>query len=89
MKKDFIKDLLSESNKASTIRLMSILMFAVATFYLFYSYHDLINNTEEITMWVVILHIGQNLINYLFAFFPKIIQKKFEQVDINKISGNK
>jgi len=84
-----ILEFLSENSKASTMRLMSILMFFVAVFYLFFSFSQLMTNIKDVSMWVVILHIGQNLINFSFAFFPKLLQKKFEEVDLNKITGKK
>lgn len=83
-----ISDFLSESSRASLMRLMSILMFFIAAFYLFFSFKNLMINSDEINMWMVILHLGQNTINFAFAFFPKLLQKKFEQIDINKLTEN-
>lgn len=81
----FLENLFSEESKASTIRVMSLIMLIIAIWFLFFSYNILFESTMEIGWPVVVLLILQNLINFSFAFFPKIIQKKFEQVDVNKI----
>lgn len=80
-----IKELLSEGSKASMMRLMSIIMLGIAIWFLFFSYKILFKSEVDMGWPVVVLLILQNLINFAFAFFPKLIQKKFEQVDINKI----
>jgi hypothetical protein len=86
---DFIKGFFSEDSKASSMRLLSFMMFFVATFYLFYSFKHLIGNIDDVNLYVVLLHVLQNVLNFAYAFFPKVLQKKFEEVDMNKITGKK
>lgn len=89
---DFLKkigqeiiELFSENSKASMMRLMSIVMLIVAIKFLFFSYEILFEKETDISWPVVVLLSAQNLLNFGFAFFPKLIQKKFEQINVNKI----
>jgi hypothetical protein len=80
-----ISEFFSEGSKASIMRLMSMVMLVVAIWFLFFSYDVLFHSEMDMNWPLVVLLALQNLINFSFAFFPKLIQKKFEQVDVNKI----
>ena len=64
-----------ETDRASMIRLMSIILLVVAIVFTF----QIIGIIETVKSEILQLLIKHNVVLYGFAFFPKVIQKLFER----------
>lgn len=64
-----------ETDRASMIRLMSIILLVTAIVFTF----QIVGMVETVKPQILQLLIKHNVVLYGFAFFPKVIQKLFER----------